>query len=83
MVLHPFRRDGWNPPPRLKCTTSLKGEPHHQSAHQMRCNKNSELSSTLGAVSVTRVFMTASLFSSSDPYNNFRTMQTGDWVMTE
>src|SRR6476660_2524724 len=59
MVLHPFRRDGWNPPPRLKCTTSLKEESHHQSAHQMRCNKHSELSSTMVAVSVTRVFMTA------------------------
>ena len=32
--------------------------------HQMRRNKNSELSSTVAAVSVTRVFMTASLFSS-------------------
>src|SRR6476646_3908939 len=64
MVLHPFRRDGWNPPPRLKCTTSLKEESHHHLAHQMRCNKNSELSSTVVAVSVTRVFMTASLFSS-------------------
>jgi hypothetical protein len=64
LVLHPVRQDGWNPPPRLKCTTSLKEEPHHQSAYQMRRNKKSELSSTVVTVSVTRVFMTASLFSS-------------------
>jgi len=81
LVLPSVCRDGWNPPPRLKCTTSLKEELHHQSAHQMRRNKNSELNSTVVAVSVTRVFMTTSLFSSLlCSYNNFRTMQCGDRV---
>src|SRR6185312_12138820 len=32
LVLYVFGRDGWNPPPRLKCTTRLNEALHHQSA---------------------------------------------------
>ena len=71
---------GWNPPLRLKSTTtSSKEEPCHRRPHQIRRNKSSELNSTVIATSVTRVFMAALLLFPQcfDPYNNFRTMQRG------
>lgn len=53
--------------------------------HQMRRNSSSELSSTVVAVRVITVFMSASrLFSSMrNPYNNFCTKQGGEAVLCE
>ena len=72
---------GWDPPLRLKCTTSLKSR-RVIIRHQMRRNSSSELNSTVVAVSVIIVVMTAS-FVPFDVLSHTTTFVPGEMILDE